>query len=45
MWVLIMEKVWAKLHGNYTNIDGGLSKEVILNINLKNYFLFLNKFF
>mmetsp|Transcript_1117 Transcript_1117/g.119 ORF Transcript_1117/g.119 Transcript_1117/m.119 type:complete len:85 (+) Transcript_1117:272-526(+) len=27
MWVLILEKVWAKLHGSYCRIDGGLTKE------------------
>jgi calpain-15 len=26
-WVLIMEKAWAKLHGNYAKIDGGFARE------------------
>lgn len=26
-WVLIMEKSWAKLHGNYAKIDGGFARE------------------
>lgn len=26
-WVLVLEKTWAKLHGNYCKIDGGLARE------------------
>ena len=26
-WVLILEKCWAKLHGNYARIDGALARE------------------
>jgi calpain-15 len=26
-WVLIMEKCWAKLHGNYAKIDGAFARE------------------
>lgn len=25
MWVMILEKAWAKLHGSYQRIDGGQS--------------------
>jgi len=27
LWVLLLEKVWAKLHGDYCRIIGGLSHE------------------
>lgn len=27
LWVLVLEKMWAKLHGSYCKIDGGLPKE------------------
>ena len=26
MWVLILEKVWAKLHGSYERIEAGLAE-------------------
>lgn len=29
MWVLIIEKAWAKLHKGYGFIDGGLAKEAL----------------
>lgn len=45
MWVLIIEKVWAKLHGSYTNIDGGLAKEALHDLTgapCKTYFTTTN---
>ncbi|KRX03045.1 hypothetical protein PPERSA_08120 [Pseudocohnilembus persalinus] len=29
VWVMIIEKIWAKLHGSYCQIDAGLSKELL----------------
>lgn len=29
LWVIILEKVWAKLYSNYANIEGGVTKEVL----------------
>jgi calpain-15 len=29
LWVLIMEKAWAKLHGSYAKIEAGLSREAL----------------
>jgi calpain-15 len=29
VWVMILEKCWAKLHKNYGNIVGGLPNEVL----------------
>ena len=27
LWVMLLEKAWAKIHGNYTIIDGGDGRE------------------
>ena len=29
IWVVILEKCWAKLYGSYANIIGGLPNEVL----------------
>jgi hypothetical protein len=29
IWVMVLEKCWAKLHGSYDAIDGGLPNEVL----------------
>ena len=29
IWVLVLEKCWAKLYGSYANIIGGLPSEVL----------------
>ena len=29
MWVLLLEKAWAKIHNSYDNIEGGLVTEVL----------------
>ena len=42
LWVLILEKAWAKLHGNYCQIDGGLAREVnYLDLALYQYSFFM----
>ena len=32
MWVLILEKVWAKLHGSYERIEAGHSHNVMTDL-------------
>ena len=32
MWVIVLEKAWAKLHGDYVRIIGGLSHETFRDI-------------
>ena len=32
LWVLLLEKAWAKIHGSYENIDGGLTKDVLQDL-------------
>jgi len=32
LWVIILEKAWAKLHGDYVRIIGGLSHETFRDI-------------
>lgn len=29
LWVIILEKAWAKLHRNYDKLDGQLTKETL----------------
>ena len=29
IWVMVLEKCWAKLYGSYANINGGLPNEVL----------------
>jgi Calpain family cysteine protease len=29
MWVMLLEKAWAKVHGGYMNIDAGLTREAL----------------
>ena len=29
IWVMILEKVWAKMYGGYANIEGGWAREVL----------------
>ena len=32
LWVLLLEKAWAKIYGNYLRIEGGLTKEALHNL-------------
>jgi len=32
LWVIILEKAWAKLHGDYVRIIGGLSHETFRDV-------------
>ena len=32
LWVLLLEKIWAKLHGDYDRIAGGLEYETIRDL-------------
>lgn len=32
LWVMLLEKAWAKMHGNYTNIDEGDARESLAAI-------------
>lgn len=32
IWVLILEKAWAKLYGNYERIEAGLTREVLRDL-------------
>jgi calpain-15 len=29
LWVVILEKAWAKVHGSYQNIEGGSAPDVL----------------
>ena len=42
MWVILLEKAWAKVHGGYLNIESGLSSEALRDLtgaSVKTYFL------
>jgi calpain-15 len=32
MWVLLIEKAYAKLHGNYYNLRGGFANEGMIDL-------------
>ena len=32
LWVLILEKIWAKMHGDYVKIIAGLSHETFRDV-------------
>jgi calpain-15 len=32
LWVLVLEKVWAKVHGSYERIEAGFSHEVMRDL-------------
>lgn len=32
LWVIILEKAWAKLHGSYERIEAGLAHEVMRDL-------------
>ena len=29
LWVMLLEKAWAKVHGGYANIDAGLARDAL----------------
>lgn len=42
MWVVLLEKAWAKVHGGYLNIEAGLTREALRDLtgaSAKTYFL------
>jgi len=41
LWVMILEKAWAKIHGGYMNISAGLTREALRDLtgaSAKTYF-------
>lgn len=41
LWAILLEKAWAKVHGGYMNIDGGLIREALRDLTgapCKSYF-------
>ena len=41
LWVMIIEKAWAKIHGGYMNIAAGLTREALWDLtgaSAKTYF-------
>lgn len=32
MWVILLEKAWAKVHGGYMNIAAGLTREALRDL-------------
>ena len=42
MWVILLEKAWAKIHGGYLNIEAGLTREALRDLtgaSAKTFFL------
>jgi len=42
LWVSLLEKAWAKLHGSYAKIDGGLVREALHDLTgapARNFFI------
>lgn len=42
LWVVLLEKAWAKVHGGYLNIEAGLTREALRDLtgaSAKTYFL------
>ena len=32
LWVILLEKAWAKVHGGYMNTDGGIIREALRDL-------------
>lgn len=32
LWVILLEKAWAKIHGGYMNIAAGLTREALRDL-------------
>lgn len=35
LWAILMEKAWAKLHGNYFNIEDSTAEEILHDFTVK----------